>query len=303
MKCRTIAVFVLGIASFLAGCTKYTSYTNPALTGNPFDSSSNFSALISGIKWNAASSSDTASAQDGGISIYGINSLNQSISIFLDDTITGTYKLNANTVSIGVYIDGNAPNTNAFTTSQSNDTSQAGGTVTVTNIDHQNGTISGTFQFNVFRSSDGQGKTVTQGQFSKIPYGESPEQGGNADTFYVQIDSSNWVAPSISANDMSGQFVVYGSTVDGTKSVGLFMPQTITPGTYTLNYSGSTYFGQYNPTDSTTLEAQGNGTLQILENNTVTGRLRGNFNFLAQPLSGPSPTAQLNNGYFSVTVQ
>jgi hypothetical protein len=303
MRCRTIVAIALGIASCLAGCTKFNSYTNPDITGNPFNSTASFSALISGIKWEASASSDTASAQDGGISIYGINSLNQSLSIFLDDTIIGTYQLNANSVSIAVYVDGNVLNTNAFTTSQSSDTSQAGGVVKVTAIDHQAGTISGTFQLNVFRSSDGQGKIITQGQFNKIPFGVSPVQGGTADTFYVQIDSSNWVAPSISATNMSGQFVVYGSTLDGTKSVGLFMPQTITAGTYTLNYSGSTYFGQYNPTDSTTLEAQGNGTLQILENNSVTGRLRGNFNFLAQPLSGSSPSAQLSNGYFSVTIQ
>jgi len=306
MKLRSIwavGCWVL-VTVLLFSCSKFKSYENPALTGgDTLGNNGLFKATINGISWVSTQTTDTAYAQNGTLTIYGVNNINQSIVINLGGTTIGAYQLNANTVSIATYVDGNSANINVFTTNQSSDTSQAGGEVTVTDIDTLNNTISGSFQLNVFRSSDGQQKTITQGVFSKIPFTAAPPQQGNADTFYVQIDTASWAPPNIEADSSSGQFVISGASLDGTMSVSLTMPQNITPGSYNLAYSSATYFGQYIPNDSTILESQGNGTLQILENNSITGRLRGNFNFLAQPLSGSAPSVQLNNGYFSVNVQ
>jgi hypothetical protein len=307
MKIRSIkllGILWVAVTMLLFSCSKFKSYENPANNGNPYGSNANFEALISGIQWTAAPSSDTAYTQNGTISLYGVNNLNQSLSINLNGTTTGIYQLNSTTVSIGVYVDGNSGNPNPFSTDQSLDTSQAGGEVTVSEIDTVNNTISGSFQLNVFRSADGLQKTLSQGQFSKIPYIASTAEPGNADTMYAQIDSANWVALNIIADASSGQYIITGSTQNGTVSVSLTMPNNITPGSYTLAFSSGTYIGQYTPNDSTILESQGNGsTLQILQNNSVTGRVQGNFNFLAQPLTGMASPAQLSNGYFSVIVQ
>jgi hypothetical protein len=306
MKLRSIKSLVIMwilLSAGLYSCTKFKSYQNPADGGNPLSNTSNFQAVINGVQWQGVESTDTAYSEGQGITIYGVSSLNQSLSINLNGVSTGTYPLNSTTISIATYIDGSSANLNAFTTGQSADTSQAGGEVTVTSIDTVNNTISGTFQLNVFRSSDGQSKTLTQGLFNKIPYTVAPPQSENADTFYVTVDSASFIPPEIESNTASGQYVIVGSSLDGTMSVSLTMPQNVTPGSYNLNYSGLTYIGQYVANDSTILESQGNGTLQILENNSVTGRLRGNFNFQALPLSGTAAPATLTNGYFSVDVQ
>jgi hypothetical protein len=303
MKLRFFALLAFPLVCLVCACTKFESTEPPGNDGNPYGNTSNFTALINGIKWVGTASTDTASSQNGGITISGIDNTNQSISIFLNDTVTGVYPLNANTVNIAVYIDGNSANPHSFTSSQSTDTTQAGGEVTLTDIDTAGKTISGTFQFNVYRKSDGQVNKITQGQFNKIPYSVSPAQANYSDTFYVQIDSLNWAAPQVLASAPTGQFVVGGASLDGSQSVILIMPQNITPGNYTLSYAAGTYLGQYDPNDSTSLEAQGTGSLQILENNSVDGRLRGSFSFLAQPFSGTTPSVQLSGGYFSVHVQ
>jgi hypothetical protein len=75
----------------------------------------------------------------------------------------------------------------------------------------------------------------------------------------------------------------------------------ITPGSCTLDFLGGQYIGLYNPNTTTTL-ASTSGTLTIFEHNKSTKRIRGNFNFVAEPVLGGA-SVPLTEGYFSVKYQ
>lgn len=295
--CRWALVF--GVLLTMLSCNKELSYENPS--GSDSTTSANFTASIDGVNWSAAASAEAASFLAGLTNLSGVSSDNQQLSIVLDDTVTGVYTLSQSSVSTAVFSDNNT--SDAYSSSQGSDTTQSGGTVTVTEIDRVNKTISGTFSFKLYRASDGKQKVFTNGVFNKLSYVDSLPAAAGTDTMNATIAGSAWVAQSILASSFSSSITVAGSKSDGSQAVGLVMPQNITTGTYSLNYSGLTYFGTYSPSVSTGF-ASSSGTLQILENNTSTRRVRGNFNFTAvDPTGSSTQSYQITNGYFSVTYQ
>ncbi len=242
-----------------------------------------------------------ASILAGIINITGISSDNKQISITLKGTSTGQYILNQNSLSVLSYIDAGSSNNNAFTTNQGTDTSLAGGTVTVTVIDTVHKTISGYFTCKVYREMDSQQEIITQGSFTSISYVTTLPPAPLGDTFHVKVEGVEWIPPSMSAYLSSGNLVIGASASDASRTVGLVMPQNTIAGTYTLNFFVGIYFGEYSPDPATFLVSDPSGTITILENNTTTRRIRGNFQFPAVDLvsSASSPVA-LTEGYFSL---
>jgi hypothetical protein len=155
------------IAGFaLTACRKYTSIENGK--GLPAD----MVATISGVPWAAADSTQTAVVSLGQVTISGISTDGQEISLTLNDTIVGLYVLNQTSTSVAVYASLDSVGSYAYSTNQGSDTAQAGGTVNVTAIDAVNRTISGIFSFKVYRNSDGSQKDITAGVFYNIPYAD-----------------------------------------------------------------------------------------------------------------------------------
>lgn len=278
-------------------CRKEVSLETSAHPPVPGD----FRAVIDGVQWAAADSSEGASILGGLINISGISIDNKQLSITLNDTVTGSYTLDQASFSLASYADNGSSGNYAFTTNQGRDTSHAGGVVTVTQIDKVNKTISGTFSLKVYREIDRRQKQISQGVFNQVPYATSLPPARSTDTMRASIDGSTWIAKSIMASALSGQLTISGSGLDGSLSVNLLMPQNISPGSYTLNISGLRYVGLYEPTPTIVLASSG-GTLVILENDPVTRRVRGNFRFQAtESLGAPTNrTNQITNGYFSV---
>jgi Family of unknown function (DUF6252) len=116
----------------------------------------------------------------------------------------------------------------------------------------------------------------------------------------VMINGTLWTAPSISESVNAGSLEIVGSSQDGSKTVGLVMPENVGPGTYSMDFSLGVYLGVYIPSPGLTLISDPSGTLTILANNTVTRRIQGNFQFTAVDLSGASQPSQLTQGFFSV---
>jgi Family of unknown function (DUF6252) len=172
--------------------------------------------------------------------------------------------------------------------------------VVITEINASAKTISGTFQFKVFRDMDQQQQVITVGSFTQLPYASSLPIAPTSDTFYVVVDAVGWTPPSITASVSMGKLIIAASEQDGSRSAGLVMPQAVNPGTYPMDFATGDYFGEYNPSPNTFLVSDPNGTLTILENNTSTKRVRGTFQFLAQDLGGVAPSATLSSGKFNV---
>ena len=276
-------------------------------TPPPPGATGNLKAKIDGTQW-VANSYEGAARMLGLINIGGRSTDRKYLSITLTDSGVHNYTLDNMSLNAASYIDSSLANAVNFTTNQGLGPGDAGGFVNITSIDVPNKRISGTFSFRVFRQMDGAQRTLTEGSFTNLPYVTTLPPSNSTDTFKVKIAGTLWVPPVIlgsktpAAPPLTSQIVVTGTSADATKSVGIFMPDGITPGTYTFDLFGATYIGLYNPdTDPNHSQGSMSGTLTILSHNTTTRRIRGNFNFHAEALLNPSLNTELTEGYFSVT--
>jgi hypothetical protein len=281
----------------LFSCRKETSVERNNTAGS-------FMATIDGTQWIAADTLKSATILGGLINLTGISADNKQLSITLNDTIPGVYTLNQSSTSIAAYANNDSSNLYAYTTNQGIDSTQAGGTVTVVNIDAVNKTITGTFAFNVYRDIDGKQRSITDGIFYKLPYTTSLPTASQGDTMNAVIDGQAWSAKSIVASNVSNTLIINGSALNGAQAVSLLMPLGVqVGGPYTLDYTAFTYYGIYSPVVTQGF-ASTSGHLTILVNDPVSKRVKGNFDFLASDPTGmSSQTHQLTSGYFSVVYQ
>jgi hypothetical protein len=152
------------MAIMLFACHKFTSIENGR--GQAAD----MVATINGVPWQAADSATSAIVSHGLVTVSGISADGQEISITLNDTVVGLYSLNQTSASLAIYANLDSVGSYAFSTNQGTDTTQAGGTVNVISFDLVNRTISGIFDFKVYRNSDGTRKDITAGVFYNIPF-------------------------------------------------------------------------------------------------------------------------------------
>lgn len=259
-----------------------------------------FTATIDGVGWIAADSTKGATILDGVMNITGISLDNKQISITLNDTLPGVYTLSQVSASLAAYADNDSADNYAYATNQGIDSTQAGGLVTITEIDKVNRTITGTFAFKVYRDIDHHQKTITEGVFYKLPYtGTLPPADNSVDTMRAVIDGVSWKAQSIVASALSLQLVLNGSALNGSQSISLIMPVDVRPGSYAIDPTGLVYIAVYLPTVNTSRLGT-SGTLEILENDAGTQRVRGNFNFVAPEPLDQTIQNHITSGYFSV---
>lgn len=269
----------------------------------------NFRAKIDGVQW-VANAATGANRLNGLISITGRSNDRKYITITLTDSGVHNYTLDDMSFNAAAYIDSTLANPISFTTNQGLNPGDAGGTVRITTIDTVNKRISGTFSFKVFRQQDGLQRTMTEGSFTNLAYATTLPPANATDTFNVKIGGTAWLPVSITGvktpavGPLPATIAIVANNATATKTVGLIMPATITPGTYTLDFFGGTYIGQYNPdTDPAHSQASTTGTLTILSHNTTTKRIRGTFAFHAETIVPPTLSTELTEGFFAVTYQ
>lgn len=276
---------------------------NGDITGSPTNGggsgtgAGNMKAKINGVQWIATHFA-TASKYSGLINITGRSTDGKLITITLTDSGVHRYTLDENSPHAGAYADSASGNVIAYTTNQGNNPGDGGGEVNITSINTSNKTMSGTFSFKVFRQADGAQLTMTEGSFTNIVYATSQPVANATDTFRVKIDGVLWNPPTIFAVPAIGKMIISGTDATGTKSVSVQFPESTLPGNYTFDFFAQVYVGMYNA-DATTSKLADSGTLTILEYNTTTRRIRGNFNFVATPLI-TTGSSNLTEGYFSV---
>lgn len=260
-----------------------------------------FRAKINGVQFIASAAS--GSRVSGLIAVAGIGGGKQMV-ITLQDSGVHHYTLDQTSMQAAAYTDSASGSINAFASNQSSNPTQAGGSVDITSIDTANKKFSGTFRFLVYRQFDSTQRTVSEGSFTNISYATTTPPRVSTDTFTVKIDNVLFVPFTISGIHVTlfNQISIGGTDQNGTKSVSVLVPDNVTPGTYPITTIGGTYFGQYNK-NATTFLFSDIGQLTILEHNTTTKRIKGNFNFHASEILTPTSQAVLSSGYFSLVYQ
>lgn len=301
---HSLHLLLLIISFLFVSCQK--ELTDPSVTGTPPGSggTGSFRMKINGEQWIADRFAG-ASIMNGRIALTGISTTKKSFLISIEGTTAGTYDL----LPAGDHAAALQDSTDAnpligFTSNQGADTTQSGGRVVITKIDTVKKTISGTFTARLFRMIDNKTKIITEGVFENLPYTTTLPPASTTDTLRVKIDGVEWKPDNIAAvvASITNQLAIVGNNAAGTKSVGITMPAAITAASYTFDFFGAQYIGQYNVNASTFLVSE-SGTLTILEHNRTTKRIRGTFNFKAIDIGLGPTTAQLTEGYFSVKYQ
>lgn len=303
MKTPTLVVCFLLTILTLTACQKEISFdpSNPANPNPP--STGSMKAKFDGNQWIADKAAG-ASRMQGLINITGYSKDRKILTITLTDSGVHKYILADQTMNAAALIDSNDANPYALVSNQGTYPTTSGGEVNVTAIDTAKKTISGTFAFKMYRDIDNKKVTVTEGTFTNLTYTTTLPPSAASDTLRVKIDGATFSPQSVTGVliPTMSQIAVNATTSTASKTVGLVFPSNITPVTYTLDFFGLTYIGQYNPdNDPMHSKASVSGSLTILEHNTATRRIRGNFNFRGEELLNPANFALLTEGYFSVT--
>jgi hypothetical protein len=296
----------------ITACSKETSLEtdNPYNPNNPQQPSpggvtGDMKGKIGGVQWVANKAAGAARMQ-GLINITGMSTDRKIITITLTDSGVHRYILSDMTINAAALIDSSEANPMTYTTNQGTYPTDAGGEVKITAIDAQKQTISGTFFFKLFREMDGARKTVTEGSFTNLKYTTVMPPSAASDTFRVKIAGASWAPASVTGLSVPimNQIAVNATSATASKTVGLVFPNNIAPGSYTLDFFGLTYIGQYNPdSNPANSKVSTSGTLTILEHNTSTKRIRGNFQFIAEEMTNPQNFVNITDGYFSVRYQ
>jgi Family of unknown function (DUF6252) len=293
MKTTIVYTVLILTAATLFSCRKEYSIENGS--GLQAD----FTAQVNGVTWDAADSSQYATILQGTITVVGTSSDGRQLTISLNDTIVGAYTLNQQTTSVATFSNVDSPSLYAYATNEGSDTSQAGGTVNVISIDPVGKTISGIFSFKAYRPLDGTTKVFTSGVFYKIPYTDTVPVISKLDTLTASVNSVTWPGVGITVQSLGGELVISGAQSDGSNAITLLLPVSSQPGSYSLsNITLDNCQGIFNPTPTPSL-ASTSGNLNVVENDAVRSRIRGNFTFMASDPLGTGDTYTISNGYFS----
>jgi hypothetical protein len=299
MKSLAVLCLLTPFLFSLVSCTKEESQETPVHTS---PGSGSFYATIDGSAWQG-DSIQQAVVTSGIVTITGIGKTQDEISIVLPALQKGVYAVNSQSVGFALYTNTQNVSAEPYLSNTSTDPAKAGGTVGLTVIDTVNKTISGTFQFKLFQGTSAGTKIVENGVFTNIPYSVSdiptgPTGNGDGDSLSANIENVFWSASQVFASATSGQLIIGGFSGDGQPSLDLLMPDSVSPGTYTLDLGGG-YSAAYNSTQLAVFQALGNGSLTIAENDMVNKHIKGTFSFVGQSPTDAS-TANVTSGYFSV---
>lgn len=297
-KCDLGFFSILTCMFIFSACQKEYDPGIASSTPTPTPNSGSFTAVIGGTNFTATAR--YATRQSGVLLLYGKSADNKEIVLRVADSGVHNYSFSNTSFSNAASLtDSSTGNGFAFTTNQWPSDGNYGN-MNVTSIDTVNKTMSGTFSLKVFRDLDTMQRTITQGVFTNISYTTSPPPTSTTDSFRVKVDGTPFVYNILAGIKTFGMLAVTASN-NGAPTVGITMPETVSPGTYA--FDGFTYIGQYNASQTTFLAAD-TGHVTILEHNVTTKRIRGTFQFKANtPFTNAPPDVQLTEGYFSVIYQ
>lgn len=288
-------VFIAIMVSFIiAACQKELNFGNQSVLGT-------FTAKVDSSNWEATTVKGIT-RQAGMIIISGKSTNGNMIVLTVADSGVHSYSFhNLSASNLATYTDAVSGNNNIFSTNQW-DLPGVYGSLQITSIDTLNKIMSGTFSFRAYRQSDSLSHIISAGIFTNISYTISNPLPSATDTFRVKVAGTPFTYNSltgISTGAPLNQIAINALQGSVAPVVGLTFPNTIATGSFDFDGLAGTVKGLYNPSTTTNLLAD-SGSVEILEHNTVSKRIRGNFNFKALPLVGDSPKVYLTEGYFSI---
>ena len=234
-----------------------------------------FKADFTGTTWTAT----TAQALISGnlISISGVKANDEGFGFLVEGNTTGTYPANTNLLAYTP-----AGSDYGYWSTNFDNPQENTGSITVTNINTTNKTISGTFNFKGYWSDTSVTSILpvqfTNGIFQNIPYITQAQTG---DTFFAKVGGTEFVDVDILSTTISvgsQEFISIGAQNAALNSITVSVKSSLGTGTYPITGNATTDGVQaiYDFNDTNYNATTGSITVTL---KTAT-RLKGTFNFV-----------------------
>lgn len=294
MNALTTGILASSMLFMFTGCSKDDDNNS---SNTPTPAVASMTAKVDGVTWTSLTNKVSASIISNVTNLTGVASDSTLLTITIQDAVAvgDTIDLGPGSGNAGVFA--LTPNGTANGWS-SNGNAACYGEMIITAMDVTNKKISGTFEYKVWRATDNTFKTITDGVFTNVTYATSITSGGN-NTFTVKIDGVTFTPAIISGTASFGNLIISAADNQGSKAVGITVPETVTPGTYAIGTIGDLYYGTYNP-NSSIFTVSDSGSVVISSHNTTTNNIVGTFNFVSSPFGGGT-SYELTFGSFNIT--
>jgi PBP1b-binding outer membrane lipoprotein LpoB len=249
-----------------------------------------FKADFSGKTWTAT---ETLAVISGNyIEISAINAKGESFGIMIEGATVGTYAANVNIV---VYSP--AGSEYGYWSLNDNNPSEDTGSVSITEIDTEKKTISGTFKFKGYWSDPDTPKSpinFTNGVFNDIPYITQEETN---DVFTAKVDGVNFLNTDILTSEIginSQDWIAIGAEDSNMNVISISIKSDLIAGTYpiTINRLSDDVQASYEDVDGEYEAISGSVTITSI----TTDRVKGSFQFT----TNGTPSFTITEGNFDV---
>ncbi len=288
---------------------------------NNTNSEASFTAEVDGNSFTGINYS--ASIVNGLISITGENN-GEVITLSINDSQEGDYIMNG-VVGMQSHFGGytHSPTESGYVGIDFTGQGLQVGSVSVTNIDETNQTISGTFDFVATRyAMDAQGDFLTDpntgdfvletiainnGSFINIPYTTDIQgNNGNSSSFEAIVDGvafENGTISGVAFNQNGFSSITLAATTNNTETLSLMLDLNIAAGTYTLQALGFSLPTASYVVSNTESYGVTTGEVTITSHDTTNQRIIGTFYFDGANVLNPAQTISVTSGSFDITYQ
>jgi hypothetical protein len=250
--------------------------------------------LVNSTNWR--SPDPHAILTDYTLKVYGTSANGQTVIITVNSAEVGEYTMSQTNGHYAEFI----PNMSANATRYSTVNNEGGsGFIRISSINEETKSVSGTFNFKAYRLSDNTFKTVSEGNFSNVPYKYyNTSDTSSFDNLFIFSDHvQQWTAADITAYRNDTSIVIIGEVdrSEAWQSVTLRMSPTISAGVHYITAEGPVWakfqegFYEYDAV---------NGSLTIIENNSEDRIIRGTFFF--NYTNNEDQTMSISSGQFEV---
>lgn len=250
--------------------------------------------LINSTNWRTPN--PRAVLTETSLKVYGTSSNGQTIILNINSGEVGEFVVSEYNGNYAEFIPNMSSGTARYST---NNNENGSGLIRVSSINEESKTVSGTFNFKAYRSTDNTFKTVTDGTFSNVPYQFFSVTDTNAfqSVFIFRESDQDWNAETITAERNDSVLLIIGevSRTEAWQSITMWMSPTISAGVHYITPSGPVYakfqqgFYDFPAT---------NGSVTIISNNSTEKKIKGTFFF--NYLDNNNETMSITDGQFEV---
>lgn len=203
--------------------------------------------------------------EDGSVTIQGFTN-DESMTIYLSRLAEGNFAIGEGYTNYAVYEDMGG---NIYTTNPNGE-----GVVTISELNENNKTLSGIFNFNAFLPGIDT-ISVSKGTLFNVSYtgGDIPDP-TNAGTFSAKVDGNTFIPITVTSRDTGNTIITSGNTANATIAISVI--SNVEPGEYSLPQGG--FSAKYQDVNGP--ETTEEGIINIIEHNIANKTIKGTFSFL-----------------------